>query len=237
VDEDSASVKVLALSDQCYFQHKKITSKFKGQDWSGFSCYIIGGGPSLKGFDFNRLLGKKTIGINRSFEFYPSDILYFMDFEFYRSICDGGDYSEKVLNKWKNFSGTIVGLSPLSEYLKFGQEVYLVRRGNTPVINYDLDHGIYGGVCSGVGALMLAAQLGATQIFLLGMDLKAKEHIHWHSGYHKQEVETFNLLCRDYIKDFEFVAPVLKARGVSVINCSEDSALTCFPRVGLEAIQ
>jgi len=33
--------------------------------WKDEDCYIIGGGPSLKRFNWSLLKGKKTIGINR----------------------------------------------------------------------------------------------------------------------------------------------------------------------------
>lgn len=232
--ELSADAKVLERSDECYFRHNKITTKFKTRDWSGFSCYIIGGGPSLSGFDFNRLKGKITIGINRSFEFFESTILYFMDYEFYRTVTDGGEYSKKVLGKWNSFNGEIVGISSFSPTLNFGNEVSLVRRRLSPAIDYNLDAGIYGGSCSGVGALMLAAQLGAENIYLLGMDLQASETIHWHSGYNNQDHYAFNARCKEYIKDFERTVPVLRMRGIKVFNCSPQSALSCFPKISLD---
>ena len=33
--------------------------------WKGRRCFIIGGGPSLRGFDFSSLKGELVIGVNR----------------------------------------------------------------------------------------------------------------------------------------------------------------------------
>ena len=48
--------------------------------WLDETVFIIGGGPSLKGFNWSLLAGKKTIAINRAIQFYPkADALYFTD--------------------------------------------------------------------------------------------------------------------------------------------------------------
>ena len=48
------------------------------------TIYIIGGGPSLKNFNFKTLIGKKTIAINKAIIYHPTaDILYWTDGRFY----------------------------------------------------------------------------------------------------------------------------------------------------------
>lgn len=40
--------------------------------WDGLECFIIGGGRSLKeGFDFDKLIGEKTIGCNDAYKLGP----------------------------------------------------------------------------------------------------------------------------------------------------------------------
>src|SRR6266478_5629253 len=41
--------------------------------------YILSTGTSLRGFDFTRLNGKITIGINRIIEYYHPSVLHFID--------------------------------------------------------------------------------------------------------------------------------------------------------------
>ena len=51
--------------------------------WSGRRCFIVGGGPSLKGFDFERLRGERVIAINKAFYDVPfADIVFAMDSPF-----------------------------------------------------------------------------------------------------------------------------------------------------------
>ena len=58
------------MMNNTYTNNNKVTYKLREGQWTGHPCFIIGGGPSLKGFDFNLLEGRKTIGINRAFEFF-----------------------------------------------------------------------------------------------------------------------------------------------------------------------
>ena len=52
--------------------------------WEGRRCFIVGGGPSLKDFDFSQLKGALTIGINRAFERFDPTILFSADERFWR---------------------------------------------------------------------------------------------------------------------------------------------------------
>jgi len=57
-------------------------------EWAGEPCFIIGGGPSLKGFDFESLRGKgRVIAINRAYEHVPfADVHFFMDNRYYKRV-------------------------------------------------------------------------------------------------------------------------------------------------------
>ena len=47
-------------------------------------CFIVGGGPSLIGFDWSNLDGKFSIAINRAYEVLPNaQIIYFTDDDYY----------------------------------------------------------------------------------------------------------------------------------------------------------
>jgi len=39
--------------------------------WKGRRCFIVGGGTSLKGFDFSQLRGELVIAVNRAMEYVP----------------------------------------------------------------------------------------------------------------------------------------------------------------------
>lgn len=218
------------LSNICYSNNKKVTDCLMNGYWLGKRCFILGGGESLKNFDFDRLKGEKTIGINRAFEKYPVDILFAMDYLFYRRVVGGSldifeEYS--VRERWSKFKGVKVMLTPMSAP-SMDPGVCVIRRIFEPRVSLDLNAGIYGGTNSGIGALMLAIILGANPIYLLGFDMKAKRNTHWHSGYPNQTLEGMNARLEEYKKDFEVVAPMIKEKGVRVVNLYSRSALKCF---------
>jgi hypothetical protein len=75
----------------------------------------------------------------------------------------------------------------------------------------------------------LAVTLGANPIYLLGFDmaLGPDGKAHYHSGY-SMPFPVRKLAA--YIDNFNYVAPILKERGVEVVNLSPVSALKCFPK-------
>ena len=40
--------------------------------WKGRRCFVVGGGPSLQGFDFNVLKGELVIALNAGFIINPT---------------------------------------------------------------------------------------------------------------------------------------------------------------------
>lgn len=91
---------------------------------------------------------------------------------------------------------------------------------------------IHYGENSGYQAINLAYLLGAEQILLLGYDMqRTSGREHWF-GDHPQALKT----GPDYdvwIGHFDVLAKDLKREGVDVINCTRETALTCFPRQSL----
>ena len=82
----------------------------------------------------------------------------------------------------------------------------------------------------------LAAQLGASRIVLLGYDMSDDNGHNWHERSVCKEQG--RIPTKDHYKKFrkaiQRVANRLKAMHIEVINCSPDSALTCFPRMTFE---
>lgn len=211
--------------------HYKITDIYSGMDWANEPCFIVGGGESLKDFDFNSLTGRRTIGINRAFEKFSPDILYSMDTRFHSWVLnlnlDNHDKSN-VCEKWYTYTGYKVMLAPLS-YFEFGyNRVYVIKRILDKCISRDLSAGIYGGNNSGFGAVMLAIALGANPIYLLGYDMKIEKTSHWHSGYPGQDYDNLRQKLDTYRRLMEEFAPRFQEAGVRIINLNPNSGLRCF---------
>lgn len=86
---------------------------------------------------------------------------------------------------------------------------------------------------SGAGAIALAALLGAKRIVLLGFDAqKTGGQAHWHAD-HPEGLGNAGSVAK-WPGQFDGLAKTL--RGVEIINCSRETALTCWPRQPLEAV-
>ena len=87
---------------------------------------------------------------------------------------------------------------------------------------------------SGHGAIALAAKFGAKKIIMLGYDCQfTGGQRHWH-GNHKKGMGNADKLPTWSIT-FRRLAQELKAQGVDVINCTRETALTCFTRAPLDS--
>ena len=86
---------------------------------------------------------------------------------------------------------------------------------------------------SGFQALNLAAQFGATDIALIGYDMRLDRGIHWHGKHPNGLSNPKESTMAGWIKNLEQSAPILANAGVKVTNCSLESALTCWPKMEL----
>ena len=232
-------------SNHSYMLGRKITELFAKDSWLGQPCFITAGGTSLQTFNFSRLQGKFTIGINKAFLNYSPSILYLMDSTFYGEMLDGNfdeEGRDRTFVRWLNCPSHKIFLTPM-ELKKFGEEVFLVRRKEKAEVNRgNLDDGIWGGQNSAVGAISLAISLGASPIYLLGYDMKCETKTHYHGGYKdflpdetgksrlvERDPIRFNLKLQEFKKEIEELSPIWKEAGINIINLGPDSSLTCFP--------
>lgn len=91
--------------------------------------------------------------------------------------------------------------------------------------------GLRNGRNGGYQAIGLAYHYGASRIVLLGYDMQAQKGrpSHWF-GEHAHGMRSPYDLMR---LAFPSIAAPLQAAGVTVLNASRETALTCFPRVSL----
>lgn len=204
------------------------------KSWQGDPCFLVGGGPSLRNFDFERLRNQgRVIAINRAYEFMPwADMLFFMDFTFWQY-----EHQDPVrLEKWNSFKGPKVFLNLMGR--KF-EDCYSVKALSRSGISISHTAGLYHGNNSGFGALQLALSLGCRPIYLLGFDMTKQgnksgtgEKTHWHDGYGKITSLATPLNFR---RDFELVA--MRLRDFPFIyNLNPASGLKVFPFKSVEEV-
>jgi len=131
--------------------------------WEGEDCYVIGGGPSLRGFDWGLLRGQNTIGCNSAFLLgsHVCKIVIFGDFIWWEKI--GRDCLQE-------YGGLVVSILPPSSSQAVSEIPWVLSMDrNGGEVSRDK-------LCwadnVGAAALNLALILGARRVFLLGFDMQ-----------------------------------------------------------------
>jgi len=195
--------------------------------WKNQRCFIIGGGKSLKGFNFKQLDRELTIAINRSFESIDPSIIFWMDYQtFYRDLM-AGVFGEKTQKKFDSSRALKVTLN-ISGY-EYPPGIYSLRRAiGKESLSFSLKDGIIDGDNSGYAALNLAVCLGANPIYLLGFDMnksKSGKQEWFHEGYKRIGSDS---IYKKWAGNLEKVAPIIDSLGIKVINLNPNSAVKCF---------
>lgn len=192
--------------------------------WKDQRCFIIGGGESLKEFDFSKLKNELVIGVNRAYEMMDCTINYAMDNNLYRWIT-GGKLGQEAKNKFEDFKGIPVWLD--SAGYDYPKGIFILNKSDGHKNSYAMKDGLKSGTNAGFGALNLAVCLGANPIYLLGFDMKGKEGEAgwWHNGYPERQSDK---VYKAFNNDFKRTASELKEKGFRVINLNPESELKCF---------
>ena len=197
------------------------------------TAFVIGGGPSLRGFDFSKLANRHTIAVNKSIFDVPN-LEYFITVD--HSFL--GKISRKQI---QNNSSTKIFVADLSyPYLQQLDGRIVDTRTNTVyrlglfdmIIKSRKKDGIglsfldfRTGKNSGYCALQLAVVLGFKRIYLLGFDLLAKNSSHYHGGYGEPK-NRFKKKLEEYFSYFSQGLVDLKSKSsIEVFSCSKESRL------------
>jgi hypothetical protein len=184
--------------------------------WEGQDVYLIGGGPSLLKFDWDRIRGKCTIGCNSAYQL-GKDICQIVFFG------DGSFWKEHNKNLFR-FQGLV---TTNCRTLQCGAPDWLfVMERRTEGVYQDIP-GWYGN--SGACVVNLALILGAKRVLLLGYDMKIQDN---RTNWYRDGVKT-QAPYKRFLESFRRMA--VKIREVfpdqEVINVNDDSDLKAFPTV------
>lgn len=196
-----------------------------GKPWG--EVFLIGGGPSLRGFNFECLRGRVLVAVNDAAVHVPfASALFSLDAGWIRNRREMVDAfaGEKYL-----------AVAPDFHFPSGPKACYLKRDRQGRGLSLDLSIIYMGGGNSGYGALNLAALKGATRIVLLGYDLVGPNQ-HWHSGYDWADALGSDELYRRWAQQFDLAAEELRQRGVQVVNASSISRIMTFRKVPLASV-
>ena len=192
---------------------------------------IIGTGPSLTNEQLNKVSHLRRFGANRAFEF-DLDVIHGCNYQFWDHYWQ--DIKRYNCHKWTTrpeLKGKYEGLS----YIK---EKWIDGLSTNP--DYIAAH--HG---TGPQVLNLAYHYGCKVMLLIGWDMRFpgkisdKEYTgkrHYFGEYesamqHWPRTES-NGDLGGLIREMETIKP--EKYGIEIINCTPDSAMTCFPMMDLD---
>ena len=180
-------------------------------NWAGKTVVCIASGPSLTQEDCEAVRGNVVIVTNTTFRLVPwADVLFAMDQKWWT------EYHREVAETFKGRKVSVVqGAKRFGAETTYGA-AWFRGFGN-----------------SGSGALAFAIAGNPARVLMLGFDCQATGgKTHWH-GDHPKSLSNARSLPR-WPRAFQSAAAHARGKGVKVLNCSRETALTCFERVPLE---
>ncbi len=191
-------------------------------DWTGWPAVVVASGASAKKQDLSLLRGRfKIIAVKKSWELIPqADVVYGCDAPWWDSVIGLPKFEGLKLAYDRNAIG------------KYGIKEIKIPDLRWDDFRFDKVGEVGAGGASGFHATNLAAQFGAKQIILVGMDCSGrpgKEHWYGRNDSYKMGNPTIQQYDR-WIKAFDRGARTLQDRGIEVINASFDSGIRAFPK-------
>ncbi|QDJ96521.1 hypothetical protein Xoosp13_335 [Xanthomonas phage Xoo-sp13] len=185
--------------------------------------FIVGGGNSLKNFDFKLLHGRCVIALNSAYKYVDENsALYWADSNWGATWEDRGLADHP--SKFKFTSRTQISPAMLASSRGVAGSHYLNLTGNS---GYDPNPDHVRGTNSGGHAINLAVNMNAQRIILLGFDMGyVFGRSHFHSDHeHAVGASTYTEV---FIPSINSLSSAIKHLPVEVINCSFTSNLKCF---------
>ncbi len=209
-------------------------------------CFVIGGGPSLSGFDFNQLDGYDTIAVNKAVEFINNPT-YFITTDY--TFFEKGSLPLPSIRQKCNYTYFVANMA--HPYMSFENGMVMDTRG-IPYTDLHLCNGVINSVetegfgdtvstfssgsNSGHCGIQLALLLGYKKIYLLGFDLKDGAHTHFHQGYSQGDQISFRRAVSLYANTLT-TALAQYAGPQQIINLSTDSILATCPHIKTQSFQ
>lgn len=201
------------------FLHKNI--------WKGRRVFVIGGGPSLRGFDFEKLRGEICITVNRAFEQVPWSVLNIAQDARVWGYYENGTLGEEAKKRFQAYKGFKVWVNV--QPFPFPEDIYTIPVTHPDDFNWkklELAAGIPIHGNSGLNALIVAACMNPEEIYLLGFDMKGENGrtSNYHEGYPDWQTED---VYKPMIREFNDVAYRLNGAR-KIYNLNPDSGIRCF---------
>jgi hypothetical protein len=198
-----------------------------GPAWDDKPVLIVGAGPSLKGFDFERLRGLgHVLAIKQTHRDLPfADACFGLDLKWMEWARDElADLAQRLPLYLAVPPGGHHGFQPIPG------AIYLKRLRENCTFATALDT-IESGCNSGFGGFNLAWHKRPRQVVLFGFDFAGDHYAPEH--YNRPAVDNSRYL-KNWARIFETTLHQWRAIGASVLNASPASNIACFPKCTID---
>jgi len=197
--------------------------------YEGQPIFILSTGTSLRGFDFRRLDGRITIGINRVIEYYQPTILHLVDKTAQQTHAAALRRYEGIIIATENAAphdgraGTFA--------IRHNVDTFELSETMTELSTFvgrSFRDGFYGGG-AGCTAVHTAILLGGDPIYLLGYDFYED------NGRHFDVWDPTKNAAELYGIPFHGLQHIARQPWIPrIYNCNPRSRLTCFPFASID---
>lgn len=200
--------------------------------WNDRPVAVVGGGPSLTGFDFERLRGAHVLAVKGSiFDIPWADAGFGLDMPRYAEWRD----------KLARVQSRVYWAVPEDQLERTGpppaKNITFLKRLVGQGLSQDPSE-IYGGGTSGFGAMQICIHKRAKSIVLFGFDYDGAYDAsvgfrHNDQHYEKRRAQTAQNWI-EWAEHFREYVPYLSEHNIQVVNACPESAIDCFLKVSLE---
>lgn len=197
--------------------------------FEGERVFVVGGGPSLRNLDPEKLRDRRVIAVNNAgLDLVPwADVLIWSDPRWFR-------WNEDRLH----LHGGPIKIARNAVNIEHGRfRIRNMRRDTGPSLSLRPD--TLAGYDTGAGAVNLAFLMGARDIVLLGFDMSDPPPDRWREGnYHGDHQIAPPPMQRteNFVPSHERMALALDEHGVKVRNATPGSALRAYEMVDLDDV-
>jgi hypothetical protein len=204
----------------------KVTKPF----WDDKPVAVVGGGPSMLDFNYEKLRGAHVLAVKGAiFDIPWADAGFGLDMPRYEIWRD----------KLANVQSRVYWAVPEDQLERTGpppsKNITFLKRLDGPQMSDD-PGAIYGGGTSGFGSMQICMHKRAKLIVLFGFDYDGMSHAQDNDGGPQAEKRRAKSAANwaAWAEQFSAYVPHLNAQGIHVVNACPSSAIRCFQKVALQ---
>lgn len=212
---------------------------------AGKRCFIIGNGPSLRSEDLDLLhrKGELCFGVNsihKVFEItdWRPDYYVMIDFQ----LFPNGDVTDENVGESEVFMPVFYNLAgyhyPKGVHL-FHQVNGMIKEEGRAAFSSDITKQIYSGLNVVYNTLQIAAYMGFSEIYLLGVDFSygKKQQNHFYEKTEPKQEKLATQFYKDEISvAFAYAEEYSKQHGFRIYNATRGGELEIFERVDFDTL-